>query len=564
MNLSNLKPAEGSTKTRKRIGRGPGSGLGGTSTRGHKGAKSRSGYSKKIGFEGGQMPLQRRVPKFGFKNINRVEYKAINLDTIQKLAEAKNLQTVGISDFIAAGFISASQLVKVLGNGTLTAIETLKNIWKIEDLRQRILITILFVAIYRFGSYVVLPGINPSMLTQLHQQTSEGLLALLNMFSGGAFSNASIFALGIMPYISASIVIQLLGIAVPYFQKLQREGESGRRKMNQYTRYLTILILLVQAPSYLLNLKMQAGPSLNASLDWTLFMFTSTIILAAGSMFILWLGERITDKGIGNGISLIIMIGIIARLPQSLFQELISRMTDKTGGLVMFLIELVVLLVVIAFAILLVQGTRKIPVQYAKKIVGNKQYGGARQYIPLKVNAANVMPIIFAQAIMFIPITLVGFSNVNDASGFVRALTDHTSFWYNLIFAVLIILFTYFYTAITINPTQMAEDMKRNNGFIPGIKPGKQTAEYIDVIMSRITLPGSFFLALVAIMPAFAGIFGVKAEFAQFFGGTSLLILVGVVLDTLQQVESHLLMRHYDGLLKSGRIKGRSGNVAAY
>ena len=444
------------------------------------------------------------------------------------------------------------------------AIETLKNIWKIEDLRQRILITILFVAIYRFGSYVVLPGINPSMLTQLHQQTSEGLLALLNMFSGGAFSNASIFALGIMPYISASIVIQLLGIAVPYFQKLQREGESGRRKMNQYTRYLTIIILLVQAPSYLLNLKMQAGPSLNASLDWTLFMLTSTIILAAGSMFILWLGERITDKGIGNGISLIIMVGIIARLPQSLFQELISRMTDKTGGLVMFLIELVVLLLVIAFAILLVQGTRKIPVQYAKKIVGNKQYGGARQYIPLKVNAANVMPIIFAQAIMFIPITLVGFSNVNNASGFIHVLTDHTSFWYNLIFAVLIILFTYFYTAITINPTQMAEDMKRNNGFIPGIKPGKQTAEYIDVIMSRITLPGSFFLALVAIMPAFAGIFGVKAEFAQFFGGTSLLILVGVVLDTLQQVESHLLMRHYDGLLKSGRIKGRSGTVAAY
>ena len=311
------------------------------------------------------------------------------------------------------------------------------------------------------------------------------------------------------------------------------------------------------------HLKMQAGPSLNASLDWTLFMLTSTIILAAGSMFILWLGERITDKGIGNGISLIIMVGIIARLPQSLFQELISRMTDKTGGLVMFLIELVVLLLVIAFAILLVQGTRKIPVQYAKKIVGNKQYGGARQYIPLKVNAANVMPIIFAQAIMFIPITLVGFSNVNNASGFIHALTDHTSFWYNLIFAVLIILFTYFYTAITINPTQMAEDMKRNNGFIPGIKPGKKTAEYIDDIMSRITLPGSFFLALVAIMPAFAGIFGVQAGFAQFFGGTSLLILVGVVLDTLQQVESHLLMRHYDGLLKSGRIKGRAG-VAAY
>ncbi len=444
------------------------------------------------------------------------------------------------------------------------AIETLKNIWKIEDLRQRILITILFVAIYRFGSYVVLPGINPAMLTQLHQQTSEGLLALLNMFSGGAFSNASIFALGIMPYISASIVIQLLGIAVPYFQKLQREGESGRRKMNQYTRYLTILILLVQAPSYLLNLKMQAGPSLNASLDWTLFMFTSTIILAAGSMFILWLGERITDKGIGNGISLIIMIGIIARLPQSLFQELISRMTDKTGGLVMFLLSLLFCWLLLHSLFFWCRELERFLYNMRKRIVGNKQYGGARQYIPLKVNAANVMPIIFAQAIMFIPITLVGFSNVNDASGFVRALTDHTSFWYNLIFAVLIILFTYFYTAITINPTQMAEDMKRNNGFIPGIKPGKQTAEYIDVIMSRITLPGSFFLALVAIMPAFAGIFGVKAEFAQFFGGTSLLILVGVVLDTLQQVESHLLMRHYDGLLKSGRIKGRSGNVAAY
>ena len=443
------------------------------------------------------------------------------------------------------------------------AIETLKNIWKIEDLRQRILITILFVAIYRFGSYVVLPGINPGMLTQLHQQTSEGLLALLNMFSGGAFSNASIFALGIMPYISASIVIQLLGIAVPYFQKLQREGESGRRKMNQYTRYLTIAILLVQAPSYLLNLKMQAGPSLNASLDWTFFIITSTIILAAGSMFILWLGERITDKGIGNGISFIILIGIIARLPQSLAQEFISRMTDKTGGMIMFLFEMVFLLIVIAGAILLVQGTRKIPVQYAKRIVGNKQYGGARQYIPLKVNAAGVMPIIFAQAIMFIPITLIGFSNVNNVSGFVRAFTDHTSFWYNFVFAVMIILFTYFYTAITINPNQMAEDMKRNNGFIPGIKPGKKTAEYIDDIMSRITLPGSFFLALVAIMPAFAGLIGVKAEFAQFFGGTSLLILVGVVLDTLQQVESHLLMRHYDGLLKSGRIKGRAG-VAAY
>ena len=438
------------------------------------------------------------------------------------------------------------------------AIETLKNIWKIEDLRQRILITILFVAIYRFGSYVVLPGINPSMLTQLHQQTSEGLLALLNMFSGGAFSNASIFALGIMPYISASIVIQLLGIAVPYFQKLQREGESGRRKMNQYTRYLTILILLVQAPSYLLNLKMQAGPSLNASLDWTLFMVTSTIILAAGSMFILWLGERITDKGIGNGISFIILIGIIARFPDALIQEVVSRVANKSGGLIMFIIEVVFLLLVIGAAILLVQGVRKIPVQYAKRIVGNKQYGGARQYIPLKVNAAGVMPIIFAQAIMFIPITIAGFS-ASNASSFWSSFMSMTGFWYNFVFAILIILFTYFYTAITVQPTQMAEDMKRNNGFIPGVKPGKKTADYLDSIMSRITLPGSIFLAIVAILPAFAQICGVSAEFSQFFGGTSLLILVGVVLDTLQQIESHLMMRHYDGLMKSGKIKGRSG-----
>ena len=395
------------------------------------------------------------------------------------------------------------------------------------------------------------------------------------MFSGGAFSNASIFALGIMPYISASIVIQLLAIAVPYFQKLQREGESGRRKINQYTRILTIFILIFQAPSYLINLKMQAGPALNASLDWTFFIITSTIILAAfiitstiilaaGSMFILWLGERITDKGIGNGISLIIMIGIIARLPQAFSGEFVSRLASPgAGGIIMFLLEIIVLILVIAAAILLVQGVRKIPVQYAKRIVGNKQYGGARQYIPLKVNAANVMPIIFAQAIMFIPITVIGFSNVASASGIARAFVDHTSFWYNLVFAILIIVFTWFYTAITINPNQMAEDMKRNNGFIPGIKPGKSTADYIDMIMTRITLPGSLFLALIAILPAFAGIFGVQAEFAQFFGGTSLLILVGVVLDTLQQVESHLLMRHYDGLLTSGRIKGRSG-VAAY
>lgn len=443
----------------------------------------------------------------------------------------------------------------------MRVIETIKNIWKIEDLRNRILTTLLLVAIYRFGTYVVLPGIDPKALSALQEQTRGGLLALLDMFSGGAFSNASIFALGIMPYISASIVMQLLAIAVPSFQKLQREGESGRRKINQWTRYLTVAILMFQGPTYLINLSVQlknAGASLPEGL-W--FTISSTIILAAGSMFILWLGEKITDKGIGNGISFIILIGIIARLPLSIFEELVSRINEKTGGLVMFLFESVFLLIVIAGAILLVQGTRKVPVQYAKKIVGSKQFGGARQYIPLKVNAANVMPIIFAQAIMFIPISIVGFSNT-ETGGFWSAFMDNTGFMYNFVFAMLIILFTYFYTAITINPTQMADDLKRNNGFIPGVKPGSHTKDYLDTIMDRITLPGAIFLALVAIMPAFARVLGVSMQFSQFFGGTSLLILVGVVLDTLQQVESHLLMRHYDGLLKSGRIKGRSGSVA--
>lgn len=446
----------------------------------------------------------------------------------------------------------------------MSAVNTIKNIWKIEDLRSRILTTLLLVAVYRFGSYVVLPGINPDALAALQSQTKSGLLSLLDMFSGGAFSHASIFALGIMPYISASIVIQLLTIAVPKFQKMQREGESGRRKMNQYTRYLTVLILLFQAPSYLINLNVQlknSGALMPAGI-W--FVISSTVILAAGSMFIMWLGERITDKGIGNGISFIILVGIIARLPRALTQEFILRTTEKTGGLVMFLAEIIFLLFVIAAAILLVQGTRKVPVQYAKKMVGNKQYGGARQYIPLKINASGVMPIIFAQAIMFIPVTIVGYSHMESVGPFVQSFLTHTGWGYNVTFAVLIIAFTYFYTAITIQPTQMAEDMKRNNGFIPGIKPGKKTAEYLDEIMSRITLPGSMFLALIAIMPAFASVFGVSQEFSQFFGGTSLLILVGVVLDTLQQVESHLLMRHYDGLLKSGRIKGRSGQVAAY
>ena len=443
-------------------------------------------------------------------------------------------------------------------------IETLKNIWKIEDLRQRILITILFTAIYRFGSFVVLPGIDPTMLDKLQSQTAGGLMSLLDMFSGGAFSNASIFALGIMPYISASIVMQLLAVAVPYFQKMQREGESGRKKINWYTRILTVAILLFQAPSYLINLKMQASQALASGISWTVFMIPATLILAAGSMFILWLGERITDKGVGNGISLIIMIGIIARLPQAFIQEVSSRFTAITGGgLVMFIVELVILYAVVCASILLVQGTRKVPVQYAKRIVGNKQYGGARQYIPLKLFAANVMPIIFAQALMFIPLTIVQYSSPENSSWILHSLMDHRSFLYNLVFALLIIAFTYFYTAITLNPTQMAEDMKRNNGFIPGVKPGKDTAEYIDTVMSRITLPGSLFIAFIAIMPALAGTLNVQDAFSQFFGGTSLLILIGVVLDTLAQIESHLMMRHYAGLLNSGRIHGRGG-VAAY
>ncbi len=443
-------------------------------------------------------------------------------------------------------------------------IETLKNIWKIEDLRNRLITTVLFVLIYRFGSYVVLPGVDANALSALKSQTSGGIMALLDMFSGGAFQNASIFALGIMPYISASIVIQLLTIAVPRFQKLQREGESGRTKMNQYTRYLTVIILALQGPSYLANLKVQVAQAGAAVPSGVWFIISSTLILMAGSMFVMWLGERITDKGIGNGISFIIMVGIISRLPGSLIQEFSSRVVDAGGGLVMFLLEIVILLLVIGFAILLVQGTRKIPVQYAKRIVGNKQYGGVRQYIPLKVNAAGVMPIIFAQAIMFVPMAFAGYSTSEATQNFWSHFTRYESFWYNLIFAILIIAFTYFYTAVTVNPTQMAEDMKRNNGFIPGIKPGKRTAEYLDTIMSRITLPGSFFLALIAILPAFASILGINQQFAQFFGGTSLLILVGVVLDTLQQIESHLLMRHYDGLLKSGRIKGRTGSASAY
>ena len=446
-------------------------------------------------------------------------------------------------------------------------IETIRNINKIEELRNHILYTLGILLIYRLGSYVVIPGVDPGMLSNLQNQASDGLLGLLNMFSGGAFSNASIFALGIMPYISASIVIQLLGMAIPFFQRLQREGESGRRKINQITRYLTVIIVGLQAPSYIANLVSQLPAEAITPFDPSItspslfFWISSTVILIAGTLFVMWLGEKITDKGIGNGISLIIMIGIIARLPFALFGEFISKVEEQGGGLVYFLLELVILVTVIVFTIALVQGTRKVPVQYAKRIVGNKQYGGVRQYLPLKVNSAGVMPIIFAQAIMFLPITLVGFSDSEMMTGIAAAFTDFTGFTYNFTFFIMIILFTYFYTAITINPNQMADDLKKNGGFIPGVKPGKKTAEYLDNILSRITLPGSIFLGVIAIMPAFAMIAGVNSGFAQFYGGTSLLILVGVVLDTLQQIESYLLMRHYDGLTKSGRIKGRTSSA---
>jgi preprotein translocase subunit SecY len=435
-------------------------------------------------------------------------------------------------------------------------INTLKNIWKIDDLRTRILNTLGLVLVYRLGSYIVLPGVNSEVLSAANKSANEGIVGLINIFAGGAFSRASIFGLGIMPYISASIVVQLLGMALPYFRKLQMSGESGRKKINQITRFLTVGITVLQAPGYIATqITNKVGVVGDSGPFW---YFQSILILVTGTMFVMWLGEKITDKGIGNGISIIIMIGIIARLPFAFVSEFGSRLSGDGGGLIMLLIELVALLGIIMGTIMLVQGTRKIPVQFAKKIVGNKQTGGVRQYIPLKVNAAGVMPIIFAQAIMFIPLTIAGFSESEALTGFVRTFSNHYGFWYNLVFAILIIVFTYFYTAITVNPNQMAEDMKRNGGFVPGVVPGMKTAEFIDTIMSRITLPGSIFLALIAILPAFAVIINVSPEFAQFYGGTSLLILVGVVLDTLQQIESHLLMRHYDGLMEGGRIKGRS------
>ena len=441
-------------------------------------------------------------------------------------------------------------------------IQTIKNIFKIEELRKRIGYTVLLLLVYRLGSFIVLPGLDSTMIASMQDFSQEGLVGLLNMFSGGAFGNASIFALGVMPYISASIVIQLLGVFVPYFKKLQMEGESGRRKMNQLTRYLTIAILCIQGPAYMAALHNQIPEEAFIAiyrLGWSSFVFNlvSTVILIGGTMFVMWLGERITDRGIGNGISLIIMVGIIARLPYALVAEVGEKVgSTVTGGPLMLVVELIILFFVFVAAIALVQGVRKVPVQYAKRVVGNKQYGGVRQYIPMKINAAGVMPIIFAQALMLFPLI---FSNFEATRGFAATMSNYTGFWYNLVFFFLVVVFTFFYTAVTVNPTMMAEDMKKNGGFIPGVKPGKKTVEYLDSIMSRVTLPGSVFLGLIAILPAFAMLLGVNNQFASFYGGTSLLILVGVVLDTLQQIESHLLMRHYDGLMKTGRLKGRSG-----
>lgn len=428
--------------------------------------------------------------------------------------------------------------------------------------------TLGLLLIYRLGSYVVLPGIDPVILEDLTPQGGgAGLTGLIDLFAGGAFSRASVFALGIMPYISASIVVQLMGMVVPSFQKMMKEGESGRNKINQITRYLTIVITGAQAIGFLINLKAQFLPAIilrtGESLDFS-FVLSTVVVLTAGTMFVMWLGEKITDRGLGNGISLIIMVGIIARLPDALFAEFQFRVGSGGGGLVPFLIEIVMLAVVVGLTILLVQGTRKIPIQVAKRVVGNRMYGGTRQYIPLKVNAAGVMPIIFAQAIMFLPATVAQFFPNSDFSqGVVSAFVDFTSVTYNVTLAVLIIVFTYFYTSLSVNSNQMSEDLKRNGAFIPGVKPGRKTAEFLDDILARITLPGSIFLAAVAILPAIATIAGVNSQFAQFYGGTSLLIMVGVILDTLQQIESHLLMRHYDGLMKTGRIKGRAAVGAA-
>ncbi|MBZ9728494.1 preprotein translocase subunit SecY [Salegentibacter sp. JZCK2] len=436
-------------------------------------------------------------------------------------------------------------------------INTIKNIWKIEELKNRILVTLGLLLVYRFGAQVVLPGIDASQLSNLASQTDGGLLGLLNAFTGGAFSNASVFALGIMPYISASIVVQLMGIAIPYLQKLQKEGESGRRKINQITRWLTIAITLVQGPGYIYNLFATLPQQAFLLGDTVTFVASAVVILTTGTIFAMWLGEKITDKGIGNGISLLIMVGIIATLPQAFIQEFASRVFESNGGLIMILIELVIWFAIILASVMLVMAVRQIPVQYARRTASGgyeKNVFGSRQYIPLKLNASGVMPIIFAQAIMFIPAAVAGLSDSDAAQGVTAAFSDIFGFWYNVVFALLIIVFTYFYTAITVPTNKMADDLKRSGGFIPGIRPGTETAEFLDRIMSQITLPGSIFLALIAVFPAVVvQLLGLQQGWALFFGGTSLLIMVGVAIDTMQQVNSYLLNRHYDGLMKTGK-----------
>ena len=438
-------------------------------------------------------------------------------------------------------------------------IQTLRNIWSIEELRGKILFTVMMIAIYRVGSHIVLPGINPNEIQDAGDST--GILGLIDAFSGGAFNNASIFALGIMPYISASIFMQLMTVLVPRFQKLQKEGESGRKKINQYTRYLTVAVTILQASAYVSYLRgmLQQG-GMMAGFTPANFWLTTVMVLTAGTMFVMWMGEKITDKGLGNGTSLIIMIGILARLPQSFLQEL-SAKSVRNGQILVFIIEIAILIAIIMGCILLIQGVRKVPVNYAKQIVGNRQFGGARQFLPLKVNSAGVMPIIFAQAIIFIPTIFANF-NPEGGGGFLRALNDHSNVWYMLIYSLVVIGFTFLYTALIFNPKQIADNLKQNNGFIPGVKPGQPTADYIGTIMDRITLPGAVLLAFVGILPGIAQRFGVTQQFSTFFGGTSLLIMVGVILDTLQQIETQLLMRQYDGLMKSGRIQGRQTTSA--
>jgi preprotein translocase subunit SecY len=439
-------------------------------------------------------------------------------------------------------------------------ISTIRNIWSIEDLRKRILYTLGLIFIYRIGSFIILPGIDPVRLSL--ESSNNGLLGLLNMFAGGSFSRASIFALGIMPFISAQIAMQLLTIAVPTFAKMQKEGESGQRKINQYTRLLTVAVTAVQAAAYVAYLRTQSGQAILPQFGGYFFWVSTVIVLTSGTLFVMWMGEKITDKGIGNGTSILIEIGIIAQLPHALIFEWKSKSNMGGGGLLIFLLEIVFLIAVIVGLVLLIQGTRKVPVNYAKRIVGNRQMGGVRQFLPLKVNAAGVMPIIFAQSVMFIPMVFAGMAAPGGTlAKIIQSLSDYTSVPYNIVYGFMVIIFTYFYTALIFNPTQMADEMKRNNGFIPGIKPGKATANYIGAIMDRIMLPGAFLLAIVGILPGFASALNINSQFAVFFGGTSMLIIVGVILDTLQQIEGHLLMRHYDGLMNKGRIAGRSAGV---